>query len=211
MSSATPPYPQQPAQPAASTNVVVKHPPPNNLGLAGFITSILGLVTCGVLAPVGLLLSLIGLFKQPRGFAIAGTIIGIIGSVFLALVGVSIVLGVLGLGAAAKFLKETATTHEQAMKLYAELEQQRATAGAGATISSTTASALAAKYNDGWGTPLRAQVASGNVTIISAGRDKKFDTDDDLSFDETQLSATTMPSTTQPGGAGGERGTNAND
>jgi len=205
-----------PAQPQpGSTHVTVTHPPANNLGLAGFITSILGLVSCGVLSPVGLLLSLIGLTKRPRGFAIAGTVIGVIGTVFLALMGVGIVLGILGIGAGVKALKEYASTHEQAMKLYAELEQRQAQGGAGAgtgastapTLDATTANALAAKYNDGWGTPLRAEVAAGVFTIVSAGRDKSFDTQDDLRFNELDL----KPATTQPGGAGGAGGISVDD
>lgn len=48
----------------------------NGLGIAGFILSILGLVSCGLLAPFGLILSLFGLRKQPKGLAIAGTVIG---------------------------------------------------------------------------------------------------------------------------------------
>jgi hypothetical protein len=206
------PSPSQP-QPNVTTNVTVTHPPANNLGLAGFITSIIGLVSCGVLSPVGLLLSLIGLTKRPRGFAIAGTVIGIIGTVFLALVGVGIVLGILGIGAGVKALKEYASTHEQAMKLYAELEQRQPQGGTGAgastapTLDATTANALAAKYNDGWGTPLRAEVAAGVITITSAGRDKSFDTKDDLRFNELDL----KPATTQPGGAGEAGGISVDD
>ena len=45
----------------------------NPLGIAGFVLSLL----C-VTAPIGLIVSIIALFKQPRGFAIAGTVIGLI-------------------------------------------------------------------------------------------------------------------------------------
>ena len=55
------PYAQQPVP-----QVVVTHPPSNTMGIAGFITSLLGIVSCGVLSPIGLILSVIGLFKQPR-------------------------------------------------------------------------------------------------------------------------------------------------
>jgi hypothetical protein len=188
----------QPTPNPSTPRVTVTNPPPNNLGLAGFIISILGLISCGVLAPIGLIVSLIGLTKRPRGFAIAGTIIGIIGSVFLALVGVGIVLGLLGLGAAAKHLQEVATTHEQAMKLYVDLDQQRQRGGA--ALDATAANAVAARYNDGWGTPLRAVVAGDAIDILSAGRDKQFDTDDDVRFDQLALQAATQPAATQPGG-----------
>jgi len=50
----------------------------NPLGIVGFVFSIL----C-VTSPLGLLISLIALFKNPKGFAIAGTILGIIGTVII--------------------------------------------------------------------------------------------------------------------------------
>ena len=59
-------------------------PAKNPLGLVGFI-----LAFC--LPPIGLLLSLAALRKMPRGFAIAGTVIGLLGSIGIAaVVGVSI-------------------------------------------------------------------------------------------------------------------------
>jgi hypothetical protein len=72
---------QNPSDPVFVSNL----PPPtaqsNTLGLAGFITSLVGLVvTGGVLCPVGLILSLIALSKPSRGFAVAGVVLGAIGS-----------------------------------------------------------------------------------------------------------------------------------
>lgn len=58
----------------------------NTLGLVGFI-----LAFC--LSPIGLLLSLIGLTKSPRGFAIAGVIVGLIGTVIWAVLGYVVYLG----------------------------------------------------------------------------------------------------------------------
>ncbi len=63
-----------------------RHPPrhsdSNGMGIAGFVCSLVGLVACaGVLCPIGLILSAIGMQREPRGLAIAGLIIGIVGSV----------------------------------------------------------------------------------------------------------------------------------
>lgn len=62
----------------------------NTLGLVGFIVSLASIITCCSIAPLGLLLSFLGLFKAPRGLAIAGTIIGgvfslifLLGTVFM--------------------------------------------------------------------------------------------------------------------------------
>src|SRR5215218_10075365 len=60
----------------------------NGLGTAGFIVSIIGLFACGTLGPVGLTLSAFGMRKEPRGLAIAGLVIGIVGTLeLLALIG----------------------------------------------------------------------------------------------------------------------------
>jgi len=68
------PYQQYPGY------VPVPQPDTNVLGLVGFIVSIVSLMfTCGLLSPIGLILSLIGTFKAPRGLAIAGTVLGVLG------------------------------------------------------------------------------------------------------------------------------------
>jgi len=84
--------------------VVMKPQPSNSLGLAGFIVSLAGLVvSCGLLCPVGLLLSAVALFKRPRGFALAGFILGLIGSLWLIAAFVfglfAVVLAMLGIAA----------------------------------------------------------------------------------------------------------------
>ncbi len=60
-------------------------PGENGLGLAGFIVSMAGLVLCGIPSIIGVLLSLLGLRKSPKGFATAGLIIGMLGLLELGL------------------------------------------------------------------------------------------------------------------------------
>lgn len=56
----------------------------NGLGTAGFVTSLVGLFfCCGLLSPIGLLLSVVALIQPPRGMAFAGTLLGAIGSWWL--------------------------------------------------------------------------------------------------------------------------------
>lgn len=78
-------------------NVVYVQRQSNSMGLAGFIISLVGWVSCGVLCPIGLVLSLIGLRKQPRGFAVAGVILGGLGCIWgiiaLFFGGVALLLG----------------------------------------------------------------------------------------------------------------------
>jgi hypothetical protein len=57
----------------------------NPMGLVGFILSVIGLISCGTASILGLVFSLIGLRRQPKQLAIAGTIISIAGMVMLSI------------------------------------------------------------------------------------------------------------------------------
>ena len=137
--------------------------------------------------------SLIAVFKRPRGFAIAGLILGLVGSIWMLVAGLAMVLSVLGIGVAAKAAADHLTALQSAQQAYAQIEQQQANSGA--PPSAAAADALVRKYNDPWGTPLRAEVNNGQITIRSAGRDKAFDTSDDIRIEqsELQLGAATAP------------------
>lgn len=78
-----PPMTQQPQpiqavqiQPSVQ-QVVVNQKESNVIGTAGFVLSILSLITCGLLSPLAALTSFIGLFFKPNKHAIAGLIISL--------------------------------------------------------------------------------------------------------------------------------------
>ena len=79
--------------------VYYQRPKTNGLGTAGFICALLALILCWapvldwILWVLGFVFSIIGLFKAPRGLAIAGFIISIIGIIILLV----LVAGFLGL------------------------------------------------------------------------------------------------------------------
>lgn len=77
----------------------------NSAGLAGFVISLVGLLSCGLLSPVGLIISMMGLKREPKGLAIAGVVIGLVGSLWVIVALVfglfAVILAALGLGAAA--------------------------------------------------------------------------------------------------------------
>ncbi len=66
----------------------------NGLGIAGFVISLVGLCSGGLLSPIGLILSIIALRREPRGLAIAGVVIGALGScgIILSLIFVPLIL-----------------------------------------------------------------------------------------------------------------------
>ena len=80
--------PQQPQQ-ANQTTVVVNEHKSNGIGTAGFVFALLGILLSWI--PVvdfviwffGLLFSFIGLFKSPRGLAITGFLLSIIGIIII--------------------------------------------------------------------------------------------------------------------------------
>lgn len=73
-------------QSPAGQQIIINHqvPSSNGLGTAGFVLALLGLILCWVpmvnfvLWILGLILSLIGIFKRPRGLAIAGLVLSFI-------------------------------------------------------------------------------------------------------------------------------------
>jgi len=144
-----------------------QEPPPrpsgNGMGIAGFVISLVGLLTCGILCPLGLIFSLIGLGKQPKGLAIAGTVIGALGS--LLLVGI-LTVGMPMIKTVIRFAEAThaiETYHEEHGEYPDEEEVQ---------------SLLTEP--DGWGTPFRYRRTPDGYEITSAGMDRKFDTSDDI-------------------------------
>ncbi|MFG0256638.1 MAG: DUF4190 domain-containing protein [Phycisphaerales bacterium JB043] len=74
-----------------------EYPSQNNIGITGFVVSLLGIFTLGILSPIGFIISMMGLTRAPRGFAIAGVIIGLIGSIELFAV-ILIVTAIAGAG-----------------------------------------------------------------------------------------------------------------
>jgi hypothetical protein len=78
----TSPHPPSPTQ--QNTTIVYVYPQSSNgLAVAGFTFALLGFLTCGCLSPIGLALSFMSLDHKPRGLAVAGCILGGIGSIWV--------------------------------------------------------------------------------------------------------------------------------
>ena len=73
-----------------------ERPRGNGFGVAGFVLAVIGLVLCWVpvinwvLWALGLIFSIVGMFKAPRGLAICGLIVSLIGIIIMV-----ILLGIL--------------------------------------------------------------------------------------------------------------------
>lgn len=171
MSSTTSANPYQPG-PSASQ-------PTNGLGIAGFVLSLVGiLLTCGTLNVISLPVSLVALAWKPRGMAIAGTIISLIGVAFLALIGWGIVATIIWGKGVADEIGKVIQTQSVISESKNAIENHRLEHNT--LPDGIEGNKLVVEKKDGWGTELRYEVEGDSYLIRSAGPDKQFDTSDDL-------------------------------
>lgn len=157
--------------------VIVRQAPSNGLGVAGFVISLLGLLSCGLIAPLGALLSFIGMFKKPNGLAIAGFIIGLVGSAWILVVVLFIGLGgvLAAVGASSLEVMVDQVTIAQAVEGYkTNTGNYPSTLG----ILSLDQETL----DDPWGKPYRYEPdpAGAGFTLSSDGPDGVQGTQDDI-------------------------------
>jgi hypothetical protein len=182
-------------------HVAIAPRPVNGLGIAGFIVSLVGFFTGCILCPVGLLLSFIALFKRPRGFAVAGFILGMIGTVIPVLV-----VGFFGLMIFGAISAGKPGVQSFFSVVNAQQDVIKAAEANGYVLPEDASGNIAIlRKQDGWGRPLRYhKLSESRYEIRSAGQDGVFDTSDDieLNFDEpftSRPSSTTRPRPTSPG------------
>jgi hypothetical protein len=157
----------------------------NGLGIAGFIVSLAAIVfSAGLLSPIGLVLSFFGLFKRPRGLALAGFIIGLIGSAWLIavlLIGVAAVAAV-GVGAvvAAPHIEVAAEQQRLVSRLEAYMADPQGNRSPPFALSQLGLGDGA--ITDPWDKPYRYLISADGttITIHSDGPDGIYDTDDDV-------------------------------
>ena len=170
-------YPPQPGQPQAYH---YQPPPTNALGVAGFVVSLTGMVAClGLICPIGLLLSLIALTMSPRGYAIAGSIIGLLGSI-LGVLTVLVVAGVIGNGLFwnAYYDPTVMAIDSASYDIDAHFSNNNST-----LPNEPTGNTLISGYTDEWGNALKYEPIAGSTTdytITSSGEDGLFGTNDDV-------------------------------
>jgi hypothetical protein len=189
MSNTQPPFSNHPhpspTVPYGTPQVYVQPGPSNGLGVAGFVTSLVGLMSCGILSPIALLLSFLALFKRPRGFAVAGTIISVIGTIALVLVGASFVLAMIGVKKGAEALGAQLTTMSAATDAAALIEEHRK-ANENYPTQEIGNQLISGKL-DGWKSQLVYETGATGYQIRSAGPDTILNTQDDITYDGVEL------------------------
>ena len=161
-------------------------PQGNQAGFIGMILSIIGICLCGIwlLSVPGLIVSLVGLRKEPRTMAIIGTIlggIGIFGFMFLG----PLMLGILlpSLSTAREHARES-VTRSKIQQVHAGSEKYHADNGRYPTSfhELTNLNHIPTDATkDAWDNPMQLEGGEDSPPeITSAGPDGVFDTDDDI-------------------------------
>jgi hypothetical protein len=152
-------------------------PPVNRLGRKGFWTSVFGLATCGLLSPLGLVMSFLALGKKPRGAAAAGVILGLIGSLWIGMLGASAISAAMHAAARAEHQRARAT---QNVLVQAQGVIERHRSETGRLPEGIEGNKLVLSFTDVWNNAVRYDGDDNGYAIRSAGPDGKFDTPDDL-------------------------------
>jgi hypothetical protein len=144
--------------------------PVSGLGLAGLVVSVVGLVaTCGLLSPMGLLLSAFALRSRPRGLAVAGAVVGLAGTVWFFVGGMNMLWGIVG--GAARGSPQSAIARDIIRQHYDDT---------GELPDNFTGQALLNAQASRLGNDLRYdRVDDGHFRIVRVGTDGLMDTGDD--------------------------------
>jgi len=136
----------------------------NVLGIVGFI-----LAFCT--GPIGLIISLIALAKPPRGFAIAGVIVGLITTFAAAAIGII-----------AWLTWPASVTQNQYMIIDQSIQAYQSTNNGVIPTDLTALSVPPDTLTDFWGNEWQIEVAAdgSSYVLVSAGVDGQFGTQDDI-------------------------------
>lgn len=161
----------------------------NSLGVAGFVLTIIGLIGCCIppvllLGVIGGILCFFGLFRSPRGLAIAGFILALFQTAIFTVLLLIVGGAMFAVQELPGYFRSIVTVFEVGQKV----EEYRIQNG---TLPTSLDQLTGVTTTDGWGNALIYDLdSSGNAyRIISAGPDGVADTDDDLEFDSEFFSS----------------------
>ncbi len=158
----------------------------NGMGITGFVIGLVSILTCGgCISPIGLIFSLIGMGKEPRGLAVAGLVLNILGTLLLLawallpLFGVVLFAGLFAtllaaVGAAGFVMVGDATLIQESAESYERANGSWPTSIDQLGLDSTVTT-------DVWGNEYRLEaLPEGGVALWSNGPDGVADTGDDI-------------------------------
>ena len=158
----------------------------NWFAFSGLLTALISPLTLFIIGPLSLVLSLIGLRRGPRGMALVALVLSLISTSLLSL----------GIFAISHKRHSAHVQHRQRQVVAENKEQTEKTQMILETAedefrvfrsehdhqlpSLEAGMMMTVRHNDGWGNPLRYGIDEEGCSILSAGIDGEFDTQDDL-------------------------------
>ena len=161
----------------------------NGLGVAGFFIAFIGLfIPTGIVALLGLLISLVALGRPPRGFAAMGVLVGLFGSaIWIAITGVAVlgalVVGFAGIAAFVLTQPETVeVTSDMTNVALSAMDYQKSTGALPEDLA--VLSLKPTTLSDPWGNAYVYRIVEDDpgFDVVSAGDDGIMGTADDLAF-----------------------------
>ncbi len=180
--------------------VPVRNEMTNGLGVAGFVVSLVGIFLCGFISPIGLILSAVAMARPPRGMAIAGLALGLIGTTFLCLFGFAMFLTAVGvdmakdrvedmieenlpdalalaqMSAISEALSQYRIEHNEYPPNLDELRDFR---------NQKSQNDWKGPFVDPWGNDYRYERINDGFSLWSIGKDKLEGTEDDIKWDQS--------------------------
>jgi hypothetical protein len=153
----------------------------NGLGTAGFVISLISFLCLGgLISPISLIMCGVAMRKEPKGLAIAGLILSIVGSLWLIIavvfIGLGAIMAALGLGVIAVQMEEAQDEMGEIAQAIRAVETAQ-----GAPPTSLGALSLGADLlEDPWGEPYNYEVSGGQWRLYSSGLDGTAGTSDDI-------------------------------
>jgi hypothetical protein len=139
--------------------------------------STVGFFVCP-LSLVGAIVSAVAIRREPKGLAIAGLIIGLLGTGLYAVVILvygAAIAACIGLGVAMQPQLETYEALRRAREQITGSQLE-----SGEIPAAEAGQEMISEYKDGWQNPLRYTPQDGDFEIRSSGPDGQFDTEDDI-------------------------------
>ena len=155
-------------------------------GFNGMCLSFLSLLTLGLLSPLALLMSLIGLRRRGKGMAAVGTMVSLLGVALISTIGISAYNTYQAQVAAVAKQKEARINAVKTLEAstllaeaYDDIVEYRGQ-HKGQLPADIEGNMLVVSYSDPWGQALRYEPEKGFALVRSAGPDQEFLSSDDL-------------------------------
>lgn len=158
----------------------------NGLGVAGFVISLISFLCLGgLISPVSLIMCGVAMRREPKGLAIAGLILSIVGSLWLIIavvfIGLGTLLAMLGVGVAAAVAVQEQEAREEMDEIAQAIRAAEMSEGAPSSLGELDLDPGAT--TDPWGNAYVYETTETGWRLFSWSFDEVAGTADDIEYD----------------------------